>query len=112
MPVFSSFVHQLRAKGHRARVRARPLPSAGATESIELRITVQASDHYRPSGNVSISMLEHSLGGWKTEISPEAEQGSAHAGGRTAQRPAVNAHTTKEQLEAIVLSVVERLCAR
>ncbi len=73
-PVFSSFVNQFRASGHRARVRIRSASSAHGSETIELRVRLNVSPHYNPSGHLRISMSVHSLGGWQMDVSPPSSQ--------------------------------------
>lgn len=111
-PVFSSFVHQLRANGHRARVRIRSAESSHGSDSVELRVSLNISPHYNPSGHLRISAIEHSLGGWHVDISPAPERGRAHPGPSPTTPVTPSAQTTKEQLEALVLEMVERLQTR
>lgn len=102
-PVFSSFVHQLRAAGQRARVVIQREP----IESVELRAQFLTS-HYNPSGHIRVSFQQHGMG-WRMDISPTAEA----ARGRSSSSPTIvttpSSETTKEQLEALVLEMLERL---
>jgi len=102
-PVFSSFVHQLRAAGHRARV----VIQREAIESVELRAQFLTS-HYNPSGHIRVSFQQYGIG-WRMDISPSAEA----ARGRSSSSPntvtTASSETTKEQLEALVLEMLERL---
>jgi hypothetical protein len=108
-PVFSAFVHELRSHGHRARVLIRSSESAAGSETIELRVTLNVLLHYRPSGHVRISVFQHSLGGWKLDISPAPESSSRHSSPVPGKQLAANPQTTKAELEAAVLDVLERL---
>lgn len=109
-PVFSSFVHQLRARGHRARVQILPAASEYGSESIEMRVSLNISSHYNPSGHVRISMSVHNAGGWYVDVSPKPERNARHSGPVPAATPVTpSAQTTKEQLEALVLEVLEHM---
>lgn len=107
-PVFSSFVHQLRASGHRARVQIRPASEYGS-ESIELRVSLKISQHYNPSGHVRISMSTHNGGSWYLGVSPTPERSGRHSGAVQATPIIASAETTKEQVEALVLEMLERM---
>ncbi len=111
--VFSSFVHQLRSDGHQARVVSRSRdhssepPYSEATASIALRVRLSSGTHYNPRGHISVS-IQGNLVGWRTDVSPSLDESR----GRYAPAAAVtnfSAVTTKDQLEARVIAMLEQL---
>jgi hypothetical protein len=112
-PVFSAFVERLRKAGHRARVVIRSVEAGTkeeyreAFEKVELRVRVRTSSHYNPLGHVLVSCSQHAMI-WRTDISPMARdsRGSYNSSSDTVK---VDNTTTKEQLEAVVLKMLERL---
>lgn len=117
LPTFSSFVPQLRAGGHRARVVTRSvsaLPSPEyreAFESVELRVQLHTATPYnfagyfRP-GRIHISLSQH-IPAWRIDISPlEARERNGH-GTSVLMKP--TAATTVAELENWVLTILDRL---
>jgi len=112
VPVFSSFVLRLRKEGHRARVIVRPaaddqMQEHGSSESVELRVNLNAKNYYFRKGSVRIQLRQLDAV-WQADISPSAEDNR-----RSYQTPGPVTHadkaTTKEQLETIVLEMLQRL---
>lgn len=97
LPVFSAFAQKLKHEGHEARVIAKP-----EEVSIELRVRL-ANPPYRLRGHVRISNT-HFENEWTVNTWPH-QQARDH---RTIYEKA-NAATTPQQLEAFVLSMLERL---
>ena len=112
LPVLSSFVHKLRAAGHRARVRIQSSESPPSQEFIELRVRLQIYEHYAPSAELRISMFEHAHGEWQIKVSPEVDRGRSQSSlsSHTLAKP--DAQTTREQLEGWVVEMLERLQAQ
>lgn len=108
-PVFSSFVYQLRANGHRARVQIRSSQSSQDSDSIELKVCLDIWPHYNRSGHIRISQFKHSLRGWQMDVSPSPDRGSGQSGLLPTTNMTPNAQTTREQLEAMALEMLERL---
>jgi len=111
VPVFSAFVLQLREGGHRARVVVRSVAGSGpndwgAFDAVELRVKLQTSN-YSPSGHISISCSPNVMV-WQMNVSPSAKETSGNYG-RSNNDPNVDVATTKEQLETLVLTILERL---
>jgi hypothetical protein len=115
LPLLSAFVSRLRAAGHSARVVVRSVgadaPGREAQESIELRVRVHIgtphNPSYRPSGHVRVMLSEY--GGWQLDLSPSRDDSSSRYS--TAPRPKAESMPL-EQLEAEVISMLERLKAR
>lgn len=111
-PTLSSFALALRAAGHYARVILRgPTDAEGAhSASIELRVKIGTA-RYRPQGHVRITWWAHTAD-WRLEIHPEAGSGGRTSGRPPTQgSPTVNGETTSGDLEALLLTMLERLCA-
>lgn len=111
LPVFSAFVLQCRGSGHRARVVVRSVGGSepnnwGVLEAVELKVKLQTSN-YSPSGHIRISCSPNMMV-WQTNVSPSAKETSGNYG-RSNNDPNVDAVTTKEQLETLVLTILERL---
>lgn len=110
-PVFSSFVTQLRAAGHRARVVIRSIvPSSESDrwdglESVELKVKLRVTSHYIPPGHVRISIAQRNMV-WQADISPPAKQSGNYG---SSNPTSVDKGMPKEQLEALVLTMLQRL---
>ena len=102
-PVFSGFVLKLEAAGHRARVIVR----TGTVESVEIRARVLRS-HYNPSGYVRISFQQYG-NNWGTDMEPKAERNRGYSGHSATEVPKANAQTTRQELEAMVMEMLNRL---
>jgi hypothetical protein len=111
LPVFSAFVLRLRRGGHRARVVVRSVPVElgvrEASESVELRVQLRKLNHYVSSGNICISLHQHATS-WRTAMSPLARN-SQGAYVRSNDTTTIEKTTTKEQLEVLVLTMLERM---
>ncbi len=106
-PLFAAFVIHLREEGHSARVVVRSVESAPKHESVEFKVRLHLGNPYRPSGYVRVSISEYT--GWRLEVSPAPDESR----GRYSQADTQgNEQMTKEQLEAAVISVLDRLQAR
>lgn len=111
LPVFSAFVHLLRAEGHIARVVVRSSKSirqGQAQESVELRVQLRVGSfrnpHYRPSGHVRASVAEYS--GWLLDVSPHPDSSPNFDRQETLEA------MEKERLEDRVLSMLQLLQSR
>jgi hypothetical protein len=78
----------------------------GVLEAVELKVKLQTSN-YSPSGHIRISCSPNMMV-WQTNVSPSAKETSGNYG-RSNNDPNVDAVTTKEQLETLVLTILERL---
>jgi len=59
-----------------------------------------------------ISMSGHNAGSWYLDVSPKGERNARHPGTVPATPLTPSAQTTKEQLEALALEMLERLHTR
>ncbi len=113
IPVFSAFVLKLRGGGHRARVVVRSIPAdpqpavREGVESVELRVRLCAPNHYGMSGSIAIALHEYTSA-WQTKMSPLARD-SRGTYGPTNDATTVEKTTTKEQLETLVVTMIERV---
>jgi hypothetical protein len=113
VPVFSSFVHRLRVSGHRARVviasvaPGSPEENRSPFERVELKMRLHAANYFTPSGHVRISCSQHTTT-WQTNIAPTAKDPRGLH--RTSEvGPSIDATSTKERLESLVLTVLQRM---
>jgi len=85
----------------------RPATDLGSSESVELRVNLNAKNYYFRKGSVRIQLRQLDAV-WQADISPSAEDNR-----RSYQTPGPVTHadkaTTKEQLETIVLEMLQRL---
>jgi hypothetical protein len=65
------------------------------------------TSNYSPSGHIRISCSPNMMI-WQTNVSPSAKETSGNYG-QPNKDPNVDAATTKEQLETLVLTILERL---
>lgn len=110
-PVFATFVHELRAAGHKAWVNVRSVtfsPNREAYEMIELRIRFLSKSAHFARGHFRVSASQYPPGMWTTEISPR-EDSKRNSGTAANTAISVTPSTTADELETFVLLVLERL---
>lgn len=111
LPLFSTFVRRLRAKGHNARVVVRSVDAAegdGFPEWIEIRVHLHGGSHhnpeYRATGHVRTSFV---YGRWQLDVRPRPGDSRARY---APQIPAPKIEQmSKEELESQVIAMLERL---
>ena len=115
VPVFSSFVHRLQASGHRGRVviasgaPGSPEENRSRFERVELKMRLRVADYFNPVGHVRISCSQYPTT-WQTNIAPASKDGRGlHRSSEVGQ--SIDATWTKEQLESLVLTVLQRMDA-
>lgn len=112
-PEFSTFVAHLRAAGHGARVVIRSISPVSESdrwdglESVELKVKLRGLGHHSPSGHILISVARRNAAVWRADISPSANQEGSY--GSLNNSTTMDKGMLKEQLEALVLTLLHRL---